>query len=374
MKTKLLILLGITLAVLSAFAVAGNLLTPPWSAGNVSPENTNLSDEKPEPPLVITKDLNVLKGRGLFYAENGSLHKEEISPDGTLATTSKIVATGSIRLVDQNDDAVLFVKSLSSGEYSSNNELWLLDKITGLSQKIINRVAVGGEGRISPQGNLIAVVTYDNELLLLARDGDGLVTQIGVHGISPMFSPDGKKIAYIKLKDEKINLGDEDMFQGVAIYDLVTGEDSIASKAGTEGKEYRITGWSPDGKRIYFPSSNDAIWSVALDGNGKRQETNNGIESPFVSTYLSQLLFADDGTTAFGEADGVWAFKLGNDGEFLGAKKVVEGVDGNISMLSWLEKGKSINFRPYGGVINPATGKMFPKAFTTVYRVSDLKQ
>lgn len=355
--------------VISAVAVGGNKF--PQSPLPLAEIVASDFAEKPEPPLIITKDINILKGKGFFYVENGILYKEAIALDGALATTSQVVATGSIRLVDQSEDAVLFIKYLLIEGHSSVNELWALDKMTGMVNKILDNVV---QGAVSSEGNLIAVSTNDRELLVLARDGGDLVAKIGIQGASPVFSPDGKKIAYIKLKDEKITLGDEDMFQGVAIYDLATGKDDIISKAGTEGKEYRITGWSPDGKRIFFPSSNDAIWSIALDGTGKRQETNKGVESPFVSTYLSQLLFTDDGTMAFGEADGVWAFRLGKNGEFLSAKKVVEGVVGNISMLSWLEKEKNINFRPYGGVINPATGKMFPEASTTVYSVLYLKR
>lgn len=341
--------------------------------GTILPVVDSSGQEKPEPPLVITKDPTILKGKGFFYAENGVLHKQAINDDGTLAITSKIVATGSLSLVDQSEDLLLFTKDLAVGSHASENELWILDKKTGETKKIRDNVVLQGQGYISPQGNLLAVTTNDDQLLVLARDGGGLVAKIGVQGTSPMFSPDGKKIAYIKLKDEKITMGDEDMLQGVAIYDQATGKDMLISKTGGQGKEYKLTGWSPDGKRIFFPSSNDAIWSVALDGTGKRQETNKGgVTSPFVPTYLSQLLFTDDGTMAFGEADGVWAFRLGKNGEFLSAKKIVEGVDGYVSMLSWLKKGESINFRTYGGV-NQETGAELPKASTTVYYVSDLK-
>ena len=107
MKTKVLVLLGIILAVLSAFAVAGGPLTSPWSTGHsqtqmptvaVLPTGASSSNEALEPPLVITKDINILRGRGFFHVEGGVLYKEEVHADGTLATTSQNVATGSIRL------------------------------------------------------------------------------------------------------------------------------------------------------------------------------------------------------------------------------------------------------------------------------------
>ena len=364
MKTKLAILAGVILAVLSTFAIAGNLLTSPWSSkefpqGQQSPFDTAVH-EKSEPPLVITKDPNILKGKGFFYDMGGTLYKQSISHDGTLATTSEKVATGSIRLVDQSEGLVLFRKDIHEGSHTSENELWVLDRVTGVTKKLIDNVINGGGSSISPQEDILTVVTNDMELLVLNPDGD-IITTIGTHGLSSTFSPDGTKIAYIKLKDEKITLGDEDMFQGVAVYDLVTGKDALIFKAGTEGKEYKIVGWSPDGKRIYFPSANDAVWSVDIDGTGKRQETNKaGV--PFVSTYLNQLLYTDDGKIVFGKANGVWMFHLGKDWEFLSARKVVEGADDNIAMLSWIEKGKSISVRYYD------------KSTTTVYLVSDLKR
>lgn len=355
---------------LAQFPVAsGGNDVPKLPIGTILPVVDSSGQEKPEPPLVITKDPTILKGKGFFYVENGVLYKQAINDDGTLATRSKIVATGSLRYIEQDENTVLFTKDLFVRSEETINELWMLDKVTGVTKKIMDNAAPGS---ISPLGDLVTVDTDDDQLLVLARDGGGLVAKVGVQGGNSMFSPDGKKIAYIKLKDEKITMGDEDMLQGVAIYDLATGKDTLISKTEGQGKEYKLTGWSPDGKRIYFPSSNDAIWSVALDGTGKRQETNKGgATSPFVPTYLSKLLFTDDGKTAFGEGDGIWAFRIGKNGEFLDSKRVVER-DENLS-LSWLEKGKSLLVRSYGGV-NEETGAELPKASTTVYLVSDLKQ
>lgn len=354
MKTKLLVLSGVTLAVLAAVAVAekqisGKQFLP---VGVISP----ISEEKPKPPLVITKDQNVLKGKGLFYTEGGTLYKEAIALDGTLATTSQTVAAGSVNLVDQNEDIVLFIKDITvpiEGVFGYTNELWVLDKRTGTTKKIRGNVIQ--EGSISPSEDIFVIRTIGNQLLVLTKDGS-LIIEIPSHGISPTFSPDGKKVAYIRLKDGEIEMGDDSMFQGVAMYDFVSGKDSLVFKTAPGGNEYMITGWSPDGKRIYFPSGG-STWSVAIDGTGERWET--GFPVP---NYLTHLLFTDDGTTVFGEAGGVWAFNLGKDGRFLDAKKVVEGDPNASSRIDWLEKGKSIHARLYG------------KSSTTVYRISDLKR
>ncbi len=363
MKTKLLILSGITLVILSGAVVAENKFfssqTTPTET--VFPADMYSSNEKSEPPLVITKDPNVLRGRGFFYAEGGTLYKEEVSVDGTLATTSQDIATGSIRLVDQSEDVVLFVKDLvipTEGLNGYRNELWLLDKRTGVTKKLLDNVTQ--EGSVSPVAGLVVVRTTNNQLLVLTYDG-GIVANINTYGVSPIFSPSGDKIAYIKLKDGRTEMGDPDMFQGVAVYDLATLEDTLVLKTAPDGNEWMIAGWSSDGKRVYFPSV-DSTWSVGINGTGKRQETNKTAGAPRVPMFLSHLLFTDDGTLAFGEAEGLWAFNVGKDGDFLDARKVVEGTPGYSSRLDWLERGKSVSSRLYG------------KTTTMVYRISDLNR
>lgn len=371
MKTKLLILVGITMSIVSAIAVAGNLFTSPWITelsqvqqalpGNILPADTLLSTEKIEPPLIITKDSNALIGQGYFYAENGSLYKEEINADGVLATTTKNVATGSIRLVDQSDDAVLFIKDISvpqEGLSGYKNELWLLDKRVGTIKKLLDNVTQ--DGSISSVAQLIVVRNTGNQLIVLTYDGIS-TTSTNVYGASPVFSPTGDKIAYIKLKDGHIEMGTPDMLQGIAVYDLVAGKDTLILSSAPGENEWMIAGWSADGKRIYFPSA-DSTWSVGIDGTEKRQETNKIAGVSRVPAYLSHLLFTSDGALAFGEAEGLWAFSLSNTGEFLSAKKVVEGTQGFSSQLHWLEKDRSVSSHLYG------------KVSTTVYRISDLNR
>lgn len=361
MKTKLLVLLGIALAVISAFAVAGNFPPSSGPSRTVLPAVMHLPNERTEPPLIITKDLNVLRGRGIFYADGGFLYKDEVYTDGSLATTSQNVATGSVRLVDQSEDAVLFIKDLEvplEGLSGYKNELWLLDKRTGVTKKLLNNVTK--EGSISPSGNFVVIRTTDNQLVVLNYDGV-VITNINTYGVSPIFSPLGDKIAYIKLKDGRIEAGDPDMFQGVAVYNLATRKDMLILKTAPDGNEWMIAGWSSDGKRIYFPSV-DSTWSVGVDGAGKRQETNKTAGAPRVPMFLSHLLFTSDGTVAFGEAEGLWAFSVGSGGDFLGERKIVEGTKGYSSRVDWLDKDKSVSAHLYG------------KATTTVYRISDLNR
>lgn len=370
MKTRLIISIAVILTAISTFAVAGGLFDAPWGGTPApsmeqAPVSTAVSkpNEKSEPPLIFTKDINVLRGKGSFYSEGGALYKEQINADGTLATTSKNVATGAIRLIDQNEIAVLFVKDLvvpiaTEGLSDYKNELWLLDKSTGATRKLFDNVTQ--EGSISPVGNSVVIRTTGNHIVILSYNGEVIAT-FSNYGVSPTFSPRGDKIAYIRLKEAHPEPGTPDMFQGVAVYDVATGTDSLILKTTPDGNEWMIAGWSADGKRIYFPSI-DSTWSVGVDGTAKRQETNKTAGTPRVPMFLSHLLFTSDGSVAFGEAEGLWAFGVGKSGEFLDAKKVVEGTPGYSSRLDWVQKDKSVSSHLYG------------HATTTVYRISDLNR
>lgn len=355
MKTKLLVLSSILAVILSGMAIAGGMR----QEQNV-PDQSHSVVKDPSISSIATGDISTLKGRGFFYAEEGTLYKEAILPDGALATSSLKIATGVRAILDQDDNVVLFIKDQLPTNESSANELLALDKATGAIKKVHDNVIQ--EGKISPLGNLIAITTSDRELLVITMDGGSIVTKIGIHGGSPLFSPDGKKIAYIKLKDGPIEMGDQGFFQGIAVYDIATGEDTLIfrSDPSGSGNEYMVTGWSPDGKRVYFPSGG-STWSVSIDGIGKRQETNKDPGAPRVPSYLNSLFFTDNGVTAFGEASGLWVFHLGKDNEFIDARKAVEGTPGFSSRLDWLKKGESIVTH-------------FPGKASAVHHVSDINQ
>lgn len=342
---KLFALLGAPTVIISGIAIAGTIHREQYA---------------PDLPPSVTGDASIVKGPGFFYVEENTLYKEAILPGGILAPSSLLVMEAVPAILDQNDKIVIFVKNLPTTGKDPVNELLVLDKTTGSIKKVRGNVIQ--EGDISPLGNLVVVTTSDREIVVLTVDGSYAPTKFGIHGSSPMFSPDGKKIAYVKLKDGSIGMGDYGFFQGIAVYDLNTGEDTLIFKSDPSGSgnEYMITGWSPNGKRVYFPSGG-STWSVSIDGTGQRQETNKNSEAPHVPSYLSSLLFADDGTTVFGEAGGLWTFHLGKDNEFLDAKKVTEGSPGFSSRLDWLKKGESIVTH-------------FPGKASVTHRVPDINQ
>ncbi len=346
MKTKSLILLGIIIAVVSFVVVAGNKDVPSFEH---DPASTNIFTKQSNMQLTITADMEVLMGRGFFYSDNGILYKRTYLSDGTIATVSKKVAEGAIRLVDQNKHAVLFIKDLIipiEGLSGYKNELWYLDKKTGSVWKMFDDVSQ--EVDISPSGNLVVVRNTNSELLILSKEGD-IVEKIGIHGGSPVFSPDESKVAYIKMSDKPISsmIGLPGIFQGVSVYDLLSKTDRLilpsSQKLGES--DWNILAWLPDGTRIYFLSEkNNAVWSVAVDGSDRRQETNKTEQKDKTSIVLGHLLFVDN-NLAFGVSKGLWRFSIGNDGEFVNVKHIIKKDFTDLPRLTLVENGKSLVLR-----------------------------
>lgn len=123
-------------------------------------------------------------------------------------------------------------------------------------------------------------------------DPDGLwqeqITWDGSIALSPTWSPDGRKVAYVSFKR-----GDADIF----IHDLETGEDKLL--VGGKGSQ-SAPAWSPDGRYIAYSSilrgGNSEIYLMdLLTGKKKRLTYYYGIDtSPVWSPDGQWIAFVSD--------------------------------------------------------------------------------
>lgn len=138
----------------------------------------------------------------------------------------------------------------------------------------------------------IAYVTKaGNEYRLEIADADGEGTQIALRSpepiISPSWSPDGTKVAYVSFEMKK---------PVVYVQDLVNRKRTvIANYKGSNS----APSWSPDGSRLAVALSRDGltqVYVVNADGTGLRRLTNtNGIDTePQFSADGSQIYFTSD--------------------------------------------------------------------------------
>jgi hypothetical protein len=157
--------------------------------------------------------------------------------------------------------------------------VWIYDLETGEVTKLL-----GGpwdQPAWSPDGRTLAVAeghgSNDNFRLALVRVSDGRLTDLGVRGVTPTFSPDGTRLAYVD--DYQKDYGDGWWASNLGhayVLDLVHGGAPRPISPATE----RVSRprWSPDGTRLLLglawvvPDADfdlrDKLCVAAADGSG----------------------------------------------------------------------------------------------------------
>lgn len=204
------------------------------------------------------------------------------------------LVVGSVqRLVDGRFDVrYRLLDTVKSAQLSGFGQAAASDRVRVAAHKIADDIyekLIGVRGAFATRIAYVAKVGKEYRLEIADSDGEG--TQMALRSnepiISPAWSPDGTKVAYVSFENKK---------PVVYVQDLVSRQRTvIANYKGSNS----APAWSPDGSKLAVALSRDGltqVYVVNADGNGLRRLTQtNGIDTePQFSADGQSIYFTSD--------------------------------------------------------------------------------
>jgi len=236
---------------------------------------------------------------GVLKIDDLRINQQEVT---VVATTDLASNVAMIVHHLRDQEKLLYLTTASHPE--GVGELWLLDLKTG-ERTLLEEKAWGG--RLSPYGERVLVWTEEQELVFLDLQGNEL-EKIGKHGASPIFSSDGRYIAYQKLADESFDGDKQSYFEfayGMAVYDTLTKTETLLTRT-EHGEDFGAVAFSKDMKSLYFNSGRNrqvALWFVDLTGENLERVPVEEDKARFVPYVTPNALWLADGKTIISSVD-----------------------------------------------------------------------
>jgi TolB protein len=232
-------------------------------------------------------DYAAWKSSGADAVVVGSVQK---LADGRLAVRYKLLDTVKGGQLSSMSDAVQPTSARLEAHRIADD---VYEKLTGVPGIFATRIAYVAQPRLGKQW-VLEVADADGENVVHAFTSREPI-------ISPAWSPDGTKVAYVSYHQNK---------PIIYVQDLITG--SVRLLSNQKGNN-SAPAWSPDSATVAMALSKDGnteVYSIRADGSGLRRLTNN----PSID---SEPRFSPDGQTIYFMSDrsgGAQIYKMGASG------------------------------------------------------------
>lgn len=247
----------------------------------------------------------------------------------------------------------------SQAAFAALGDIWHSDLVTGVTKQLTDDVAIDISPSWSPDGERIAWVSdrggIANVWVMTLRDGSVTqVSNVDKPASAPIWSPDGSKIAYLKDEGSSVFVS-----ATINVIDLANGRVSVISEPMFGPS---TPAWSPDGSKLVVthrdPASSrfregfNELYVLPADGNGEKFFVAPVPGKSLGRRQHNRPAWSTSGEMVYRLDGALWSVPMAADGTLGEARRIAFAGENP----SWSADGSKLIY------LDGATIKLFDKA------------